>query len=855
MIVGQMAERRPAWLWTSDGETLVWRNPAARLFMAKRKKHKSRQPKDTVPIKGQVARLMRLGSIGLPSLARVRFLVGQKPVSATCTCTPVLLEGGEPALLIVGVDKIEKSLFRNLELPDPLASTLFGSEKEHLFFDEKGRVFSGSEHALAEWSDRKFKRGKKWKTLLDTDKSGLGLAIQKAGVSAVSDVVANAPESAATSNKAEKTTQDKKPENKERKKQEAEQEPVTKKQLSGLLDRLADSSNLFEPLEENIDEVENTENAEARSNRDPVTTGSGPSSSEPSAQWRVTGRSFVAEPEQSDKEKARVADTDRAAFTTEEPRVGESPSTPVQSSEPDMDRVARYNFDELARQLNERVGKDSEPPDAIKPVSATPPETAPTRHKGLPDKTIKLSEELLVLNRLPIGILIFRDQSILFANRALADIMGSPSISRLREGGLDAIFPQIDDESATLGPVAHLLDMNGKEVPVTARLQTIVWQGRSALMLSAQRDTSRNGDGEVNVKAFVRAQATAQNEGYFEADRNGTITQVSALCARLFEREQSDMVGQTLLQLGDEEARPKLREFLLQPAKSAETARPNISLCASSPSLKINLFTQGRAGLVSGYFGTVSAPLRPEESEPGSSSLPDTGLLGRLSRGIRRPLNSIIGFSELVQSEAFGKQENQRYSEYARDIRSAGLEISHLVDEIDEYVRLQNKKSMPEASDFNLGDLLDESLRLVRRQASHRQVFVRSAISEDILNVSADRATMRQAILNLLASAIDQSPPGGKVILSAQSEPDGSIGVHVRNSDIHPEGPDDRFVVFREGDNKRNESMIPLKSSMGLTLTRSLLAVNECSLSIDPSAGTGTLMTLVIPAARISGKV
>ncbi len=859
-IFSRMAERRPAWLWTPDGETLIWRNPAARLFMAKRKKHKSRQPKEAIPIKGQVRRLMRLGTLGLPSLARVRFLIGQKPVSATCTCIPLHLESGEQALLIVGVEKIEKSLFRNLELPDPIASSLFENHNEHLFFDEKGRVFSGSEHALHEWGSKTFKPGGKWRAVLDAGETGFGLALRETN-SSRSDV--------RPSDKAEGAIAPDISEQKTKTKKTGKHGPVrvkskstSKKQLSGLLDQLADRPSLFAPLGLEVDGTEQTtptETANALPGAESGTLETENTPSQNSDQWRVTGRGFIAKKNQSIENKtsplsaAETGNTDKTPVEV----TNKSGSEPIYDR--DVDRVARYNFDELSRLLKDRVDRDGEAPEKT-PLPPEPlsrkvvAQTETAKHKGTSDKTIKLSEELLVLNRLPVGILIFRNQSILFANRALADIMGSPSIARLREGGLDAIFPKIDDESAILGPVAHLLDMNGQEVPVRARLQTIVWQGRPALMLSAQRDSSLNTDGELNIKAFVRAQAAAQNEGYFEADGRGIITQVSKLAAQLLEKTPSELVGKTLRELTDERAQKKLAYFLAQPAKFAETARPNIRIQAMRPLVEINLFTQGRAGLVSGYFGTVGKTARPAKPASGSDNRADIDMLKRLSREIRRPLNSIVGFSELVQSEAFGKQENQRYREYARDIKSAGLEISRLVDEIDEYVRLESEDKFAEALDFNLGELLDECLRLVRRQANHQQVFVRSAISEDIRSVSADRATMRQAILNLLASAIDQSPPGGKVILSAQVEPDGSVGVHVRNSDTHPGESEDRFVVFREGDTKRRESAVPLKSSMGLTLTRSLLAVNECSLSIDPSAGTGTLMTLVIPAERISEK-
>ena len=61
-ILAHWADARPAWLWSQDGETLLWRNEAARFFHGKVKKHGVKLAPEAVPIKGQIARLIRLGS-------------------------------------------------------------------------------------------------------------------------------------------------------------------------------------------------------------------------------------------------------------------------------------------------------------------------------------------------------------------------------------------------------------------------------------------------------------------------------------------------------------------------------------------------------------------------------------------------------------------------------------------------------------------------------------------------------------------------------------------------------------------------------------------------------------------------
>ena len=90
----------------------------------------------------------------------------------------------------------------------------------------------------------------------------------------------------------------------------------------------------------------------------------------------------------------------------------------------------------------------------------------------------------------------------------------------------------------------------------------------------------------------------------------------------------------------------------------------------------------------------------------------------RLSRGIRRPLNTIIGFADLIRSSAFGADQNQRYVEYARDIRTAGLEIAVLVDELDDFSRLRDGRYAPRPADVDLAALLESCMVRIKSQMS-----------------------------------------------------------------------------------------------------------------------------------------
>ncbi len=896
------ADRRPAWLWSHDGSTLLWRNSAARLFNSKLKKTGLRLSAEPVPIKGQVARLIRLGSVGRSSLSRVQFLAGERPVATTCTCTPLVMIDGELALLLVGVDPVGHDVIDTVGglAPDAMSEALFpagwswrqaegqpenvsgeirikaGPNDELLILSPQGeespagideiRAEEGVEADVAP-ADLEAERD-----LADTPEPILPLALEPIAAEAVEPLAD--PDHWVT----------------------PDPEPGEPRALSSLFDRLAGDADLYTPLTQADEEFHGAPAGEAPAAGpepgapvetaapdliasvieyadDPETEAQTPEPQpepEPDqpagtvrSHWLITGRGFralqppasetTAAPEPAEAAEAEpeppvdAVQAPELHATAEAEAVAASPEPlpPIVEDAEAAERVSRYNFEELGRILTDRVGSEANPEPA-------PPEEAPAPSQpppaSAPSGIINLNAETLVLNRLPLAILVFRDQQVLFANRALTDLLGHESVESLRAAGIASIFPA--EDTANAGPVNRLVRRDGTPLNVNARLQSVSWQGRAALMLSASAvEPMRNHEGAV--RAFVEIAAQARGEGYITADRAGIVSFVSAPGRALLGRTEAELAGKPLAVLVGKPDMEPLRHFLEKPARFAETARPFFTGVSDNGDADITLFAEGQAGIVSGYFGFV----RPRNIAPAPTPTADDdlepGMLGRLSRGIRRPLNTIIGFADLLRSTAIAENASERVKEYARDIRTAGLEIAVLADELDDFTRLRDGRYAPRPADVDLTALLESCMVRVRGQASAARVLVRSAISEKLPRIRADRSSLGQALLNLLASAIDHTPVGGSVILSAQTEDDGRIAVHVRDGSPDDGDPGERFVVFRDGVDRDGEQLHPVRSSVGLALTRSLLAVNACSLSVDPTATTGTLFSLVIPADAI----
>ena len=231
---------------------------------------------------------------------------------------------------------------------------------------------------------------------------------------------------------------------------------------------------------------------------------------------------------------------------------------------------------------------------------------------------------------------------------------GHDSIESIRAGGLTSIFPA--EGAAAAGPVTQLVRRDGSLAAVNARLQSITWHGKPALMLSAGIAEARLGH-EGAVKTIAELAAETAEEGFISTDRAGIITLVSLHGRIVLGQMEADLIGRPLAALIEPASLSEFRQFLERPARFAETARPGIRLPGATPNTEIVLFAEGQAGIVAGYFGTVrklaaaSAPV----ARPAAPAIDDIepSMLVRISRGVRRPLNTIIGFAPSERGTLF----------------------------------------------------------------------------------------------------------------------------------------------------------------------------------------------------------
>ena len=245
--------------------------------------------------------------------------------------------------------------------------------------------------------------------------------------------------------------------------------------------------------------------------------------------------------------------------------------------------------------------------------------------------------------------------------------------------------------------------------------------------------------------------------------------------------------------------------------------------------------------------------------------------LASVSHEVRTPLNSIIGFSELMKDERFGVVDDEKFRGYAKDIHTSAMHALSLINDLLDITKIIAGKPELDFEAVDLNEIIADSLSCMRTQAKRRQITLKSLPGKKLPALYADRRSLKQILLNLLSNGIKFTPPGGQVRISSQRQTDGGIllkivdtGIGMRRDQIgtamEPFGQIDEQPDERREKNgqrqtgKRNGLPDHEKGTgLGLPLTRALVNAHQASFEIDSVPGKGTSVEIRFPPEQMAG--
>ena len=565
---------------------------------------------------------------------------------------------------------------------------------------------------------------------------------------------------------------------------------------------------------------------------------------------------------------------------------------------PSLTPVENNAFNELARQLSARLESESisVAPEALVEEPATPEASDITAQQAdwlaepAPPAHGASARDRQVFDLLPTGVMIYRLDRLLYANRAFLEQAGHDSLHALEAaGGLDALTVEsgvsaASSTSATGTPVViSAARPAGESVSsIAAHLFSIQWDGEPAHALicaGASANTEPAPVASAPEPAPVAApapspvgHATAEElgaildtaaEGVVMFDENGAITACNRSAEALFGHSGDDLTALNLADLFAPESQVAVRDYLnavrgAGVASLLDHGREVLGRVREGGLIPLSV-TMGRTQADGPNFFAVFRDLTQAKKietellqarrQADRAANAKADVLARISHEVRTPLNAIIGFAEVMIGEKFGALGNERYIEYMKDIRASGERVIAFIDDLLDLSRIETGKLDLAFVNQNLNELVEQCVAVMQPQANRERIIIRTSLAHTLPLVVADARALRQITLNLIGNSIHLANAGGQVIVSTALSDFGDVVLRVRDTG---HGLNDNEVAaamepFRTHPPSDRASE---GSGVSLSLTKALVEANRAQFQIKTSPHAGTLIEVIFAQAK-----
>jgi PAS domain S-box-containing protein len=221
--------------------------------------------------------------------------------------------------------------------------------------------------------------------------------------------------------------------------------------------------------------------------------------------------------------------------------------------------------------------------------------------------------------------------------------------------------------------------------------------------------------------------------------------------------------------------------------------------------------------------------------------------LAILSHELRSPLNSILGWAQLLQIRKF--DAGIMTQALASIERNAKLQTQLIDDLLDVAKILQGKLSM-NVTPVNLVFVIESAISTVKTAAEAKSILLHPVLNQ-IGQVSGDATRLQQVVWNLLSNAIKFTPNHGRVDIRLEQVGNwAQITVSDTGKGINPDFLPYMFESFRQEDVSTTRQYGGL--GLGLAIVRSLIEAHRGTIYAQSQGeGRGATFTVQLPLVNV----
>ncbi len=211
---------------------------------------------------------------------------------------------------------------------------------------------------------------------------------------------------------------------------------------------------------------------------------------------------------------------------------------------------------------------------------------------------------------------------------------------------------------------------------------------------------------------------------------------------------------------------------------------------------------------------------------------------GTIAHELGTPLNSVLGYTELLAQEPLSDVARRRL-----DVVAA--QVQRIIGIIDRHLS-RARTSLPKHYRIDLNRTVRETLELFKPIFEQHGVAVAANLARDLPSVRGDDASLQRVLINLLDNSLDALPDGGTVTVTTRMDGCDAARIEIADDGIGI-APDMLAKVF---DLFASTKPPGKGTGLGLAISQELIRSHGGSITIASRPEDGTTVTVVLPAER-----
>lgn len=225
--------------------------------------------------------------------------------------------------------------------------------------------------------------------------------------------------------------------------------------------------------------------------------------------------------------------------------------------------------------------------------------------------------------------------------------------------------------------------------------------------------------------------------------------------------------------------------------------------------------------------------------------------LSMVSHELRNPLNSILGWSQLLRQQTLDATKTVQGLEAIE--RSARAQ-SYLIEDLLDISRITSGHLRLKSDPLQLTLVIAAALDVVQVNAEAKQIQLQANLASTTESMRGDAERLQQVVWNLLTNAIKFTPAGGRVdVTLTYFDAQAQISVSDTGCGISADFLPHIFERFSQADSSRSRSNSGL--GLGLSIVRHLVELHGGTIeAASPGEQQGSTFTIRLPLSPTAYK-